>query len=312
MPSPADRSRLTTDVGRAADVLRAGGLVAVPTETVYGLGALARHDDAVRRVFRVKGRPADHPLIVHLADEAEMPRWAATVPARAARLAALCWPGPLTVVVPAADDVPRSVTGGRDTVALRVPAQPLTLELLRLLGDGIAAPSANRFGRVSPTRAEHVLADLGDDVDLVLDGGPCQVGLESTIVDCTTEPPQLLRPGGLPVEDLERLLAESIAPASGPSRAPGMLAAHYAPRCRVHPVDSPTAAASTVSALLQEGRRAEVLDPGPDLVRYAQELYGWLRAADQRGLDDLVVVLPPAAGLGHAIRDRVGRAAAGG
>lgn len=311
MPSQPEPGRITTDPRRAAGALREGRLVALPTETVYGLGALASNDTAVRRLFAVKGRPADHPLIVHLASADHLPRWADPVPARAARLAELCWPGPLTLVVPAAPQVSRVVTGGRDTVGVRVPAHPLTLAVLAELDDGVAAPSANRFGKVSPTRAEHVLADLADDVDLVLDGGPCQVGLESTIVDCTTDPPQLLRPGGLPPEDVERLLAEPLAPAQGPSRAPGMLAAHYAPRCRVHPVEDAGAAHALATTVAAGGAEVDVLDPGGDLVAYAQHLYSWLRDADGRGLDDLVVVLPPASGLGHAIRDRVARAAAG-
>lgn len=306
MPS---RPELTDDPARAAEVLAAGGLVALPTETVYGLAARADCDEAVSRIYRVKGRPADHPLIVHLADAGELVRWARQVPATAAILADLCWPGPLTVVVPAAPHVSRVVTAGRNTVAVRVPAQPLTLEVLRLLGTGVAAPSANRFGEVSPTTAAHVVADLGDEVDLVLDGGPCAVGVESTIVDCTVDPPQILRPGGLPVEDLERLLRGSLVPATGPSRAPGMLASHYQPRCRVHPVEVPSEAARRVESLRQAGYHVELLDPGDDLVRYAQGLYRWLREADQRQVTDLVVVLPPATGLGHAIRDRLFKAA---
>jgi L-threonylcarbamoyladenylate synthase len=307
MPS---RPEITTDPQRAADVLNAGGLVAIPTETVYGLGARADLDDAVARVYEVKGRPRDHPLIVHLADADAVGDWADPVPDHARDLAALCWPGPLTLVVPAAAHVSRVVTAGRDTVALRVPAQPLTLALLQLLGCGIAAPSANRFGRVSPTTVDHVRADLGDDVDLILDGGECQVGLESTIVDCTVEPPQLLRPGGLPTEDIERLLQTVLAPASGPSRAPGMLVSHYAPACRVHPVDAASDGRQLLHMLRAAGRAVDALDPGPDLVAYARGLYGWLRDADDRRLDDLVVVLPPPHGLGHAIRDRIAKASA--
>jgi L-threonylcarbamoyladenylate synthase len=305
MPS---RPELTTDPARAAQVLAEGGLVALPTETVYGLAARADRDEAVSRIYQVKGRPVDHPLIVHVADASELARWASQVPRTAATLAELCWPGPLTLVVPAAAHVSRVVTAGRDTVAVRVPAQQLTLTALRLLGTGVAAPSANRFGRVSPTTAAHVVADLGAEVDLVLDGGPCEVGLESTIVDCTVEPPQVLRPGGLPVDDLERLLRAEIAPPSGPSRAPGMLASHYAPQCRVHPVETATEADVRAASLASRGSRVEVLDPGSDLVAYAKGLYGWLRDADDRALTDLVVVLPPAAGLGHAIRDRVVKA----
>ena len=187
-------------------MLRAGGLVAFPTETVYGLGADASNPEAVRAVYRVKGRPADHPLIVHVASAAAVPRWAAAVPPAAAALAEACWPGPLTLLLPRRADVDATVAGGRDTIGLRVPAHPLALQLLEAFDGGIAAPSANHFGRVSPTTAAHVRADLGDEVDLILDGGPCTIGVESTIVDVTVEPPALLRPGGIPLEALEAIV----------------------------------------------------------------------------------------------------------
>jgi L-threonylcarbamoyladenylate synthase len=299
-------------VRAAVDALRAGGLVAIPTETVYGLGADASNETAVRRVFAAKGRPADHPLIVHLGAADLLPAWAASVPAAAARLAATCWPGPLTVLVPRAAHVLDVVTGGRDTVGLRVPAHPMTLDLLARFGGGVAAPSANRFGRVSPTTAGHVRDDLGDLVDLVLDGGPCPIGVESTIVDCTTDPPQVLRPGGIPDEQIAALLDGALVDeAAGPSRAPGMLAAHYAPRCRVVLADSAQEADGRAAALSSTGERVDVLDGTADLAGYARTLYAELRHADDRGLDALVAVLPPPAGLGHAIRDRLQKAAAG-
>lgn len=297
-------------VARAVDVLRAGGLVAIPTETVYGLAADASNPDAVRRIFAAKGRPADHPLIVHVASAAELPRWAATVPPAARRLAEHCWPGPLTLLVPRAAHVLDVVTGGRPTVGVRVPAHPLTLELLDAFGGGLAAPSANRFGHVSPTTAAHVVADLGDRVDLVLDGGPCRIGVESTIVDCTVEPPQLLRAGGITPDEVEAVLQGDLAEAGGPSRAPGMLTSHYAPRCEVRLTDARADADRTVTELLAEGRHAEVLDPGDDLVSAARELYARLRSAEDRGVEVLVAVLPPARGLGHALRDRLRKAAA--
>ncbi|MGZ4793328.1 MAG: L-threonylcarbamoyladenylate synthase, partial [Ilumatobacteraceae bacterium] len=175
------------DIDRALRVLRGGGLVAIPTETVYGLAADASNAAAVQRIFAVKGRPVAHPLIVHLASAEQLAEWAATIPPAAALLADECWPGPLTLLVPRATHVLDVVTGGRSTVGVRVPAHPLTLELLAKFGGGLAAPSANRFGRVSPTTAEHVRADLGDDVVFVLDGGPCPIGVESTIVDCTVD-----------------------------------------------------------------------------------------------------------------------------
>ena len=286
----------------------------MPTETVYGLAADASNEAAVRRIFAVKGRPADHPLIVHIAAAETMPAWTTSIPVAAAVLADSCWPGPLTVIVPRADHVLDVVTGGRPTVGLRVPAHPLALELLRRFGGGLAAPSANRFGHVSPTTAAHVRSDLGADVDLVLDGGACPIGVESTIVDCTVEPPQILRPGGIPNEQVARLLdgVGGIAAASGPSRASGMLASHYAPDARVELFDTRAAATARAESLAADGRQVDVLDPTGDLVVAAQQLYSWLRAADDRGLDVVCAVLPPPVGLGHAIRDRLQKAAAQG
>jgi L-threonylcarbamoyladenylate synthase len=296
-----------TEVEQALEVIRAGGLVAIPTETVYGLAADAGNETAVRRIFAAKGRPADHPLIVHVARPEELAEWAATVPPAAALLAETCWPGPLTLLVPKAAHVLPVVTGGRPTVGVRVPAHPLTTELLTRFGGGLAAPSANRFGMVSPTTAEHVRADLGDLVDFVLDGGPCPVGVESTIVDCTVQPPQILRPGGIPSEQIAALLGGDLAAASGPSRASGMLASHYAPRARVILAED----RATAYALAADIVHAEVVDHTADLVAYARRLYADLRAADDRHVRVIVAVMPPAAGLGHAIRDRLVKAAAG-
>jgi len=306
-------SDATSDpVGRAVEVLRRGGLVGLPTETVYGLAADATNEIAVRRVFAVKGRPADHPVIVHVADAAAAWQWAATCPPAAALLADACWPGPLTLLVPRADHVLDVVTGGRPTVGLRVPAHPLALDLLRRFGGGVAAPSANRFGHVSPTTAAHVRADLGDDVDLVLDGGACPVGVESTIVDCTVDPPQILRPGAIDDEQVARLLEGlgGLAAASGPSRASGMLASHYAPDATVELFESPAAATVRADSLAAEGVLVDVLDTTGDLVAAAQQLYAWLRDADDRGIEVVCAVLPPPIGLGHAIRDRLQKAAA--
>ncbi len=190
------------EIARAVAVLRDGGLVAFPTETVYGLGADASNPAAMARIFAAKGRPADHPLIVHLASADEIGAWAASVPPLAAAFATACWPGPLTIILRRSERVPDAVTGGLDTVGLRVPSHPLALELLAAFGDGIAAPSANPFGSVSPTTADHVRTGLGDRVDLILDGGPCEVGVESTIVDLSGDEPAILRPGGLPRERL--------------------------------------------------------------------------------------------------------------
>ncbi len=306
----ANDDLVTTDVDRAIAAIRDGGLVAIPTETVYGLAADATDADAVSRIFEVKGRPADHPLIVHLSSAGELQGWALEVPPAARRLADAAWPGPLTVIVPRAAGVHDAVTGGLDTVGLRVPAHPMALQLIEQAGVGLAAPSANRFGAVSPTTAEHVLRDLGDRLDprrdVILDGGPCPIGVESTIVDCASSPPQILRAGGVPVEDVRRLLVGDLADASGPSRASGMLASHYAPRCAVRLVDS----ADDAMALRAGTVGAEILDLTDDLVAYAHELYARLRDADDRDVITLIAVLPPAEGLGHAIRDRLTKAAA--
>jgi L-threonylcarbamoyladenylate synthase len=312
---------------RAVAVLRAGGLVAFPTETVYGLGADASNADAVRRLFAVKGRPPSHPVIAHLGRSATLDDWSIDVTDHARALAAACWPGPCTLVVRRRPGtIVDEVTGGRDTVGLRVPDHPLALELLEAFGGAVAAPSANRFGRVSPTTAEHVRADLGADVDLVLDGGPCIVGVESTIVDCTTATPALLRLGGVPVETIERILGLTLARRTeGEVAAPGTLAAHYAPRARVEIVAADALAARTAE-LAAAGQRVGVLDPPPGTVlpnesivlatfhdpdEYARALYQRLRDADAQQLDVVLAVPPPDVGVGRAVRDRLRRAAAG-
>lgn len=306
---------ISTDVDLAVERLRAGGLVALPTETVYGLAADARQPDAVARIFAVKGRPTSHPLIVHLADADQIDSWAHDIPAAARTLAAAAWPGPLTMLLQRADDVDDSVTGGRSTIGLRVPSHPIALAVVRGLGGGVAAPSANRFGRVSPTTARHVLADIGDRLDperdLILDGGPCEVGVESTIVDLTVSPPQVLRAGAITAEVIERLTGDVLGDVSGPSRAAGMLASHYAPNCTVDLTPDRSTAVARLEAHRAAGLRAALIDRTDDLVVAAQRLYGDLRAADTAGVDVLVVVLPPAAGLGHAIRDRLTKAAVG-
>ena len=299
-------------VDTALAVIRAGGLVAIPTETVYGLAADASNESAVRRVFAAKGRPADHPLIVHIADAGLLGQWAARIPASAAVLADACWPGPLTLLVPKAPHVLAVVTGGRASVGIRVPAHPLTTELLARFGGGLAAPSANKFGQVSPTTAEHVRSDLGELVDYVLDGGDCPVGVESTIVDCTTDPAQVLRPGGIPTEQIEVLLNGALGSAQGPSRAAGMLASHYAPRCTVFVAHDRTDAEQQHARLAAVDSSARLIDATDDLTTYARMLYVWLREADAAGVDAVVAVLPPATGLGHAIRDRLLKAAAAG
>ncbi len=307
------------EVARAAALLLAGELVAFPTETVYGLGADATNPAAVRRIFAAKGRPLGHPLIAHLADAEQLARWGRELSDDALRLAAACWPGPLTLVVPRGPGLADDVTGGRDTVGLRVPDHPLALELLRLVGRPVAAPSANRFGRVSPTTAADVAADLGDAVAMVLDGGPCAVGVESTIIELVGPVPVLLRPGGVPVELVEEVLGRAVERvAVGPSRASGMLESHYAPRVEVRIVTAeelaglrpqrPTAVLAPAGTTVPAGMIA--LDPPTDVADYARGLYQSLRAADAAGVKELLVVPPPPEGLGLAVLDRLRKAAA--
>ncbi len=300
---------ITDDVDAAAARIRTGGVVAMPTETVYGLAADATDPAAVARIYAVKGRPTDHPLIVHVADPDDVVRLIPDLPPSARALGAAAWPGPLTVIVPRPTTLPASVAGGLDTVGVRVPAHPVARELIRRAGVPLAAPSANRFGAVSPTTAAHVEADLGSvldpDRDAILDGGPSDVGVESTIVDCVAEPPQILRSGAITAEQITELLG-SVAPATGPARASGMLASHYAPRCEVRLVDH----RDDADALAAGTPGARILDRTDDLVGYARDLYAELRAADDDGVHTVIAVLPEPAGLGHAIRDRLTKAAA--
>lgn len=300
-------------VSEAADALRAGAVVGMPTETVYGLAALASNPAAVRRVFAIKGRPANHPVILHVAGVTGLRRWSRDLPPYAVRLAQALWPGPLTLVVPATNEVPRYITGGQDTVGIRCPAHPVALALIEQAGP-VAAPSANRFGQVSPVSASDVIADIGDRLesrDVVLDGAACPVGVESTILDCTGSAPRVLRWGA--VEPAEVLAAGGVAVSAVQSsvRAPGGLAAHYAPRARVHLAGT----ASTGAGLLA---LADVPTPdgvtrlaAPDSPRaFAAVLYRAMRDADSAGLTD-VWILPPddTSALSTAIRDRVTRAA---
>jgi L-threonylcarbamoyladenylate synthase len=311
-------------ISRAVEILRRGGVIALPTETVYGLAANAEDELAVRRIFAIKGRPATHPLIVHVARAEALTAWARQVPEEAWRLASAFWPGPLTLVLPRTERATDAVTGGQDTVALRVPSHPVALAVLEALGGGVAAPSANRFGRVSPTRAEHVRADLGAEVDLVLDGGPSTVGVESTIVDLSSGEPVVLRPGGLAVEEVERVLGRPVpVRTSSTVRVSGSLASHYAPRAGVV-LAEPAQVAGRVEALRAQGQRVGVLGPASlrlpgGVPRYdvpedpggaARVLYTRLREADEQGHDVLVACLPRAEGLGLAVRDRLARAAA--
>ena len=320
-----DPDLVTTDIDVAVGLLRAGGLVAMPTETVYGLGADAEQPAAVARIYAAKGRPADHPLIVHLADAAAIDdSWAVDVRSWARLLAAAYWPGPLTLVLNRGPRAGNHVTGGQDTVGLRVPSHPVALELLRRFGSGVAAPSANRFGRVSPTDAAHVVEELAAVLvpgrDVVLDGGPSHVGVESTIVDCTGTAPRLLRPGAVGVEEIEAVTGLEVTSADPTVRAPGTLAAHYAPSARVVLVVTDVAAAAA-GAASPVGLLAPADVPTPDGIRrlaapedsaaYARALYAVLRAADAEGLATIVAVPPTGGVLAAAVQDRLHRAAVG-
>lgn len=301
--------QLTSDPARAAEVLLAGGIIGLPTETVYGLGAMALNEMAVHRVFDVKGRPRNHPLIVHLHDLAHAGRWG-HMNDNAARLAAALWPGPLTLLLPKTDLVPYSVTGGRETVAIRVPAHPLALEALALVDSGVVAPSANRFGKVSPTTAGHVARDLGTDVDLILDGGPCSVGLESTIVECIGRDVQILRPGAITALDVMSILEMPLAETNSESRAPGMLLSHYAPDATVVLVNSMDEAFGRMQEMANRGITCRILWH-EDVERYALSLYDELRTADIDGVHTVIAVLPSRHGIGEAVRDRLHKAAGG-
>ncbi|HWS76143.1 MAG TPA: L-threonylcarbamoyladenylate synthase [Quisquiliibacterium sp.] len=318
-------------IEEAARRLARGEVVAFPTETVYGLGADAACEPAVLAVYRIKGRPADHPLIVHVADRAQA-QWWGELGEEGLRLIEAFWPGPLTLIVRRREGAPGFACGGEPTVGLRCPSHPVAMSLLRafarLGGQGVAAPSANRFGRVSPTRAEHVAADLSGHAQgalaLVLDGGPCEVGLESTIVDLSRGEPVLMRPGGLPAQRIEAVLGRSLRPRDAHApRASGTLAAHYAPRTPVELVDAGQLG-PRVEGLAREGRRVAAWcreRPGApglahwepaerDAAGFARDLYDGLRRLDAMGLDRILVEAVPAGVEWDAVRDRLARAAA--
>lgn len=314
-----------SSIAKAVEVLRAGGLVAFPTETVYGLGADAAQENAVRGIFRAKGRPADHPLIVHLAGADQLGAWARDIPESARHLAERFWPGPLTLILKRDPRVLDAVTGGQDTVGLRVPSHPVAVELLQAFGGGIAAPSANRFGRVSATTAEHVRRELGAAVDYIIDGGACPVGIESTIVDLSSGVPVLLRPGHITQQEIESLLRTPVGRAGHAApRASGTLQAHYAPRLPLKLVS----AGMLDAAIREESVRGPVAvlarHPRPgrsastlwmtaplDAAEYARLLYAGLRQIDESGCAVIVVEAPPDTPDWFAVRDRLMRAAAG-
>jgi L-threonylcarbamoyladenylate synthase len=309
---------VSAEVRRAAQILRGGGLVAFPTETVYGLGADAANRKAIERLYAVKRRPAEHPVIVHFADAETAFGWAREAPDAARKLAARFWPGPLTLILKRSAQANDFVTGGQDSVGLRVPSHPVAQELLKEFDGAVAAPSANRFGLVSPTTAAHVREDLGADVDLVLEGGPSEVGIESTIVDLSAGSPVLLRPGHLSREDLEAALHASIAERTGAApRHSGGLERHYAPRTPAelvptHELDRHIAQLKDKVAVLAFSRPDERVDYWLRMPRdpkaYAQKLYAALRELDSAGAERILVEAPPEAAEWEAVLDRLKRA----
>jgi L-threonylcarbamoyladenylate synthase len=308
-------------MGDAAAVLIAGGLVTFPTETVYGLGADACNAAAVARIYSVKGRPADHPLIVHVASMDGLGDWARDVPTYAIALARDYWPGPMTLIVPRSDLAGDFVTGGQDTVGVRVPAHPVALGLLEAFvaagGKGVAAPSANRFGNVSPTTANAVAAELGDylaDGDQILDGGACDVGVESTIIDCTGDLPKILRPGAITVEMIEQSTGLTVVGSVEEPliRVSGSLDSHYAPVATVVLDQSPVVGQGFIAMADVVAADGVVRLAAPKShEEFAHDLYAALRAADEQGLATVVVQQPVGDGIAIAIRDRLKRAAHG-
>lgn len=336
-----DPGAATAAIHEAARLLREGRLVAFPTETVYGLGANALDASAVRRVFEAKQRPSWDPLIVHVTSAGMLRNVAGRVPDGFHDLAARLMPGPLTVLVERGARIPDVVTAGRDTVAVRMPSHPVARALIDAAGVPVAAPSANRFGHASPTTAAHVLADLDGRIDALVDGGPTSVGVESTVIDITVTPPQILRAGGVTREDIEAVLGpvdlyRPVLTSTPPEalRSPGAGIRHYAPRARLVLVDDPRALASTAAELLDEGRRVGLMwpaaAPGPHAGDHvpaphgalvfpwgewgrwdtlARDLFAGLRELDASGAEVIVCPLPPAEGLGLAVRDRLEKAA---
>ncbi len=313
----------------AAEVLRRGGLVAFPTETVYGLGADALNADAVKQIFVAKGRPLDNPIIVHIASVADLKALTSHVPERASLLIDRFWPGPLTLILQKSPDVPDDVTGGLDTVAVRMPQNKIALALIKALGHPIAAPSANLSGRPSGTTAGHVLQDFAGKIDMILDGGPVAVGVESTVLDLSRKPPAILRPGAITQEDLEPLLGRVVMGrgTEGQKRSPGTRYRHYSPRARVTLVEpgDENAIAKLVKQYAAEEKKVAVVarhftSSGKarpivrimpqELEEYARQIFAVLRELDELAVDEIIVEKTEEKGIGVAIMDRLKRAAA--
>ena len=298
-----------SEIDECVEMLRAGSVIGIPTETVYGLAAIATNSSAINLVFTIKERPTSHPLILHIADVSMLDDWATNISSEARALCKKFWPGPLTLILHKSDKVLTEVTGGRDTVAIRCPNHSVTTKLLKKLNDAVVAPSANKFGKVSPTTAKHVVNDLGSDISIVLDGGDCSIGLESTIIDCTTTPPQLLRTGAITAEQILRECNITVVAASGESRAPGMLEKHYAPVCRVVLVSSSQEGLIEAQRYVADGFKVRLLDLTEDLDKFARLLYSSLRTVDKDGINVAIVVRAPMNGMGFAINERLEKAA---
>lgn len=309
---------------QAVAALRAGEVVAFPTETVYGLGADASNPEAVKKIYQLKGRPSSHPLIVHIGDITQLPQWASDLSLAAINLASEFWPGPLTLVLKRDPALNTVVTGGQDTVAVRVPHHPVAQQLLKAFGGGIAAPSANRFGHVSPTRAEHVREEFGAEVGIVLDGAGCEIGLESTIVSCVGSVPQLLRPGAITLSQLQAVVPQVTAALDATTpRAPGMLERHYSPRTPLKLVATSDLQAA-IRQITQAGETVAVLatfpttelneqiiwiNGGTNPTLYARHLYGNIRVLDKLGASVILVEALPSSDQWVAVNDRLRRAA---
>jgi len=321
MSVPQFLSNCTADaMALAAVALKSGQLIAFPTETVYGLGADATNKQAVARIYEVKSRPTDHPLIVHIASTNEMQKWASDIPTFAVSLARDFWPGPMTLILRRSRLAKDFITGSQNTVGLRVPNHSLALALLnefsKIGGAGIAAPSANRFGRVSPTTAKAVQEEIGEflsEKDLILDGGPCAVGVESTIIDCTGDAPRILRPGAISAEMIERSTGLIISDHRIEEiRVSGSLENHYAPAAKVILCDIPTSGQGFIAMASQETPEGVIRLASPaNSDEYARVLYSALRRADELGLSEVVAMQPVGIGIEVAIRDRLSRAANG-
>lgn len=313
-----------TDIARAVETLKAGKLVAFPTETVYGLGADATNDAAVAKIFAAKGRPADHPLIVHIATADELAQWARDIPETAWALASQFWPGPLTLILKRARGVAVAASGGLETIGLRVPGHPVAQALLSAFGGGIAAPSANQFGRISPTCVEHVLSELEGRIEAVIDGGPCTVGLESTILDLSSSLPRILRPGAVTLPMLETIMGKlGETPVTETPKVPGSLEAHYAPATPLRLIkpqvlDAEAARFATAGTVVVLARHAPLSNVScrwmhlpTEAAAYGHDLYARLREADALGCACILIESPPDGAEWMAVNDRLQRAAVG-